>query len=61
MRYNLPDAPAGGHIPPEAARTLRPGENGLSVDLIGPGKEQEPGAPPAQAAPFIRLGLMDWW
>jgi hypothetical protein len=60
VRYNLPDAPAGWHIPEPAARTLRVGENTVEVKLIGPGKEQKPDAPLSAVPPFIRLGVFNW-
>ena len=60
VRYNLPDLPAGWYVPAAAAKTLRVGKNTVMVRLIGPGKEQAPGAPLSKAAPFIRLGLINW-
>lgn len=60
VRYNLPDVPAGWYVPPEAAGTLRAGENTVRAHLIGPGKDQKPDAPLSEAAPFIRLGVIDW-
>lgn len=60
VRYNLPDVPAGWLVPESAAATLRAGENRVQMHLIGPGKEQKPGAPLSSARPFIRIGLFDW-
>jgi len=60
VQYNLPDLKAGWYIPQAAASTLRIGENTVTVKLIGPGKEQKPGAPLSKTVPFIRLGLIDW-
>ena len=60
VRYNLPDVPAGWHIPPPAIGTLHAGENAVEVQLVGPGKEQQPGSPLSKTAPFIRLGLIEW-
>ena len=60
VRYNLPDVPAGWHVPPAAAKTLRVGENTVTAKLIGPGKEPKPGAPLATRKPFLRLGVIDW-
>ena len=60
VRYNLPDVPAGWHVPAEAAKTLRVGENTVTVKLIDPGKEPKPGAPLATREPFLRLGLITW-
>jgi hypothetical protein len=60
VRYNLPDLAAGWHVPGAAAATLCVGENTIRVGLVGPGKEQRPGAPLSQASPFIRLGLIAW-
>jgi len=60
VRYNLPDTHAGWYVPPQAAATLRPGENAVRVAVVGPGKETSPGAPSSARAPFVRLGLIDW-
>lgn len=60
VQYNLPDVPAGWHIPQAAAKALRIGENTVTVKLLGPGKEQQPGAPLSKMVPFIRLGVVDW-
>lgn len=60
VRYNLPDVPAGWYIPRAAAESLHAGENTVTVTLLGPGKEQKPGAPLSEAKPFIRLGLIEW-
>jgi len=60
VQYNLPDLKAGWYIPQPAVRTLRVGENSVAIKLIGPGKEQKPGAPLSKTVPFIRLGLIDW-
>lgn len=59
VRYNLPDLPTGWYVP-AAAKTLRVGENAVKVKLVGPGKEQKPGAPLSKERPFIRLGVIDW-
>jgi hypothetical protein len=60
VRYNLPDVPAGWYVPAAAAATLRVGENIVQVNLLGPGKDQKPGAPLSSAPPFLRLGVMNW-
>jgi hypothetical protein len=60
VRYNLPDLPAGWQVPASAAATLRAGTNTVSLKLLGPGKDQKPGAPLSPAKPFIRLGLITW-
>jgi hypothetical protein len=60
VRYNLPDAIAGWYVPPAAAETLHVGENTITLKLIGPGKDQNPGAPRSKSTPFARLGLIDW-
>ncbi|MEN8226714.1 MAG: hypothetical protein ABFS38_01060 [Bacteroidota bacterium] len=60
VQYNLPDVPAGWYVPQPAANTLQVGENKVTVKLMGPGKEQKPGAPLSETIPFIRLGLIDW-
>ena len=57
VRYNLPDVPAGWHIPSDL---LRLGQNRVVAKLRGPGKEQKPGAPLAVRVPFLRLGVIDW-
>jgi len=58
VRYSLPDVPAGWHVPAEAAKTLRVGENVITAKLIGPGEEPRPGTPFATREPFSRLGLI---
>lgn len=60
VRYNLPELKAGWYIPLPAAKSLRVGENTVTVRLLGPGKDQKPGAPFSKIAPFIRIGLIDW-
>lgn len=60
VRYNLPVATAGWYIPQPACKTLHTGENSITVRLIGPGKEPKPGAPLAERASFIRIGLIQW-
>lgn len=60
VHYNLPDVPAGWYVPQSAAKTLRVGENMVAVKLLGPGKEQKPGAPLSKATSFLRLGLIEW-
>jgi hypothetical protein len=60
VRYNLPDTTAGWYVPTEAAKTLHVGDNLISLKLIGPGKDQKPGAPLSKSKPFARLGLIDW-
>lgn len=55
--YNVP---AGWYVPQPAANTLHVGENKVTVKLLGPGKEQKPGAPLSETTPFIRLGMVDW-
>lgn len=60
VEYNLPSLKAGLYIPPTAVKTLRVGENSVTVQLLGPGKDQQPGAPLSKTVPFIRLGLIDW-
>ncbi len=60
VRYNLPDVISGWYIPQSAARTLHVGENIITVKLLNLGKEQKPGAPLSEVAPFIRLGMINW-
>lgn len=60
VRYNLPDVPAGWHVPTAGTKTLCAGENTVKVKLIGPGKEQKPNAPLSQTIPFLRLGVINW-
>ena len=60
VQYNLPDVPAGWYVPQLAANTLHVGENKVTVKLLGPGKEQKPGAPLSETTPFISIGVIDW-
>ncbi|RKD86373.1 hypothetical protein [Mangrovibacterium diazotrophicum] len=60
VKYNLPDLKAGWYIPEPAVKTLRVGENTVTIELLGPGKDQKPDAPLSKTAPFIRIGLIDW-
>ncbi len=60
VRYNLPDVLSGWYIPQPAANTLHEGENTVTVKLLDLGKEQKPGAPLSEAAPFIRIGVIQW-
>lgn len=60
VRYNLPHDPAGWYISAKAATTLHVGENTITANLLGPGKEPRPGAPLATRKPFLRLGLIAW-
>lgn len=60
VRYDMPDLPVGWYVPATAAGTLRAGENAVSVNLIGAGKEQKPGAPPSEGPLFVRLGVIVW-
>jgi len=60
VRYNLPDVPAGWWIPPDAAHTLRAGENVVEARLVGRGQWPTPGAPESKSPPFIHIGLVDW-
>ena len=57
VRYNLPDAPAGWHVP---EGVMLAGDNLVEVKLLGPGKEQSPGAPLLGRTPFLRVGVADW-
>ena len=59
--YNLPDAPAGWHLPASAVNKLHAGGNTIHVKLLGPGKDPLPGAPLSTNKPSIRLGLIDWY
>lgn len=60
VQYNLPNVTAGWHVPQEAAESLHVGVNTITLKLLGPGKEQRPGAPLSEVAPFIQLGVIDW-
>jgi hypothetical protein len=60
VQYNLADVSAGWYVPRSAARTLHVGENIITVKLLGPGKEQKPGAPLSKAIPSLQLGVIEW-
>jgi len=60
VRYNQVDVSAGWLLPPDAVRTLKPGQNVVEARNTGPGRWPTPGAPEATVSPTFQAGLMDW-
>lgn len=60
VRYNLPEVYAGLYVHPNAADSLRVGDNSIDIKYVKPGKNPRPGTPLDHSLPRIKIGLIDW-